>query len=75
MFASRKDIPEFWGHSAAPNPNNCDKLRCMRFTEGSVRGLNRSENNWLPLSPKLKGKQHRWRESSYVIQVDQWMVE
>ena len=37
-----------------------------------AEGLNRWEYEWLALSPKSNVEQHRWRESSYVFQVDQY---
>ena len=70
LFASRKAIPEF-GHFAAPDPYNYVAALVLYGTQGSVRGLNRWEYKWLPLSPKFNAKQHRWRENSYVFQVDQ----
>ena len=60
-----------FGHSAAPNPNNYVAALVLYGTRGSVRGLNRWEYKWLPLSPKFNAKQRRWRENSYVFQVDQ----
>ena len=64
-----------FGHSAAPNPNNHVAALVLYGTQGSVRGLNRWEYNWLPLSPKFYAKQHRWRGNSHVFQVDQQMAE
>ena len=59
-----------FGHSAAPNPNNYVAALVLYRTQGSVRGLNRWEYKWLPFSPKVNVKQHRWRQNSYVFQVD-----
>ena len=60
------------GHSAAPNPNNYVAALKLFGLQGSVIGLNRSEYNWLPLSPKFDAK-HPWGENLQVFQVDQNM--
>ena len=60
-----------FGHSAAPNPYNYVAAFVLYGTRSSVRGLNRWKYEWLALSPKFSVNQHRWRENSYVFQVDQ----
>ena len=60
----------YFGHSAAPKPYDYVSALVFYETRGSVRGLNRWEYEWLALSPKFNVKQCRWRENSYVFQVD-----
>ena len=61
-----------FGHSAALNTySNYVAALVLYQTQGSVTGLNRWEYDWLPLSPKFNAKQHRWRETSCVFEVDQ----
>ena len=60
-----------FGHSAAANPYNYVAALVLHGTPGSDGGLNRREYKWLALSAKFNVKQHRWRENSYVFQVDQ----
>ena len=59
----------YFGNSAAPNLYNYVAVLVLYGTQGSVRGLNRWEYEWLALSPKFNVKQHRWRENSYVFKL------
>ena len=59
------------GHSALSSPCRYVAAIVLYEKRDPVRGLNRWEYEWLALSPKFNAKPHRWRENSYVFQVDQ----
>ena len=69
VFASLKLLFLNFGHFAATNPHIYVAALVLYGTQGSIRGLNRWAYKWLPLSLKLNPRQHRWRENSYVFQV------
>ena len=71
VFVSRNAIPQF-GNFAAPNPYNYVAAHGLYGTQASIRGLNRWEYKWSPLSQIINAKQRRWRENSYVFQFDRY---